>query len=136
MNPTSPPVSADDFRRLAGEVSDMKELMGQMTQALTRLALLEERQQSVTVVTGKILEQVEDIRKSQHGIELRLANYPDIQGRVQRLEEVVRDMHLEQQRDKASVVASLKVTKMFMTGAWAAVLALSGVVAFVLTGGA
>lgn len=135
---TPQPISADDFRRLQGEVSDIKELMGQMTAALTRLALLEERQQSVTTTATKILDQIEGIRASQHNIELRLANYTDLQGRVERLESTVREIHLEQEREKSFVVASFRTTKLFIGGTWAVLLALGGVIGFAtkLYGGA
>lgn len=109
----------DDFRQLRAEVADMKTLMGRMTDALTRLALLEERQQAVSGVTSKILEQVESIRASQHEAEIRFASYGDVVKRVERVEQAFRDLHIERERDKAS----LRTVAWLARGAWALIAA-------------
>lgn len=111
-------VHPDDIRRLQGEVSDIKELMGQLTTAVTRLTVLEERQQNMSGLTAKILDQVEQIRNAQHQTELRFATQGDLQSRIAALELKAREDHLEYQKDKAALAASVKALKLFIGVSW------------------
>jgi DNA repair ATPase RecN len=52
------------------DISDIKNSMGKIAEALTRLAVLEEKHTAVAQVTNRILERIESIERTQHDKEV------------------------------------------------------------------
>lgn len=106
------------------EMSQIRQLFKQMASALTRLALLEERHQIVTVTTSKILEQVETIRTHQHEDDVRHASERSHATRLEALEATVKTMEMAGAAQKASLSTAMLMTKVL----WA-IFGLGGLVA-------
>lgn len=86
---------------LERDMSDMKSLMSKMVDALTRMALLEERQQTVQATTSKTAETVQNIKDQLAASELAFAKTAITPGRIESIERTVREDHIEHERNKA-----------------------------------
>jgi hypothetical protein len=96
-----------EFLQLRSEFSEVKIVLNKVVEALNRLAVFEERQQNVAVLTNKILERVERIEERQHRADIDSAVNASTGNRLQAVEDCVKEMHLDTERHKASF-ATLK----------------------------
>lgn len=94
-------VSHAEFASLRSDVADMKALMARMADAMTRLALLDERQQGFAETNKEILRRIDTMEKNQQQAALQAAAAGDTGSRIKNLEETFREMHIEREKDKA-----------------------------------
>jgi Asp-tRNA(Asn)/Glu-tRNA(Gln) amidotransferase C subunit len=87
--------------QLSTEVSEIKVVLNKVVEAISRLALFEERQDNVAKTTNKILERVERIEERQHRSDIESATNANQGERLKVLENVVKEMHIENERNKA-----------------------------------
>lgn len=101
MSGTEKTVSHAEFHSLVRDVGEMKGLMSQMVEALTRITLLDERQQVVGAFMQKLDERMARMEHRQQ--EAEIANALSQQGasRLTNVEAGFREMHLDRERDKA-----------------------------------
>lgn len=111
---------------LQSEMREMKDVMGKVADALTRLALVEDRQHSVAQTTNRILEQVEALRERQHAGELANTTNGQNAIRIAELDQAVRELHVDNERHKAS----LKTASTLIKAAWAAGVGMAAIVAW------
>jgi Skp family chaperone for outer membrane proteins len=113
-------VSRSEFagfkQELKTELGDMKTLMQRMVDAMTRLAVIDERQQAHTATNEKILERLDGIESRQHQAELDAVKNEGFGGRVVQLENVVREMVVERERDKAVQQGMVRMIKLMWAG--------------------
>jgi hypothetical protein len=123
-------MAGDDNRlvTLERDMSDMKALMQKMVDAITRMALLEERQASVKETTDKILDQINDIREHQAAVELAAARGQVSPSRIEALEGAIRETHVEHERNKARFQTLVWTVR----AAWIGGVAVVGVVAWLV----
>ena len=110
-------VNREELHQLRAEVTDIKVFIRQMSEALTRLTLLEERQQNVTTQTAQILSQIELIRNHQHAVALQTAREGDVPARFEAIDALLAAMTIERAEDKARVGAVSNLVR----GAWAVI---------------
>jgi hypothetical protein len=87
--------------RLESGMEDMKALMQRMVDAMTHLAVIDERQQAMLDNNKEVIGRLERIEVRQHQAELNAASNGDVSGRVKTLEEATRDLHIEREKDMA-----------------------------------
>ena len=114
---------------LEKDVGDMKSLMSKMVDALTRMALIEERQQAMAQTNHRILEQIQDIRDHQAAVDLASARNSVSPDRVAAIELSIREDHLEHERNKARLEAVSWTIKTI----WVAGAAVASAVVWVVT---
>lgn len=90
-----------EIRAIRSDMSEMRQDMSEMAKALTRLALLEERHAAFNTLLTKIAERQEVADQKRHDAELAAARNSDLPTRVEGVERVIREMHIERQEDKA-----------------------------------
>lgn len=108
-------VSAAEFHGLVHEVREMKGLMSQMVEALTRITLLDERQQVVGAFMQKLDERMARAELRQHEAEIANALVKGGASRLTSIEAGFREMHLDRERDKARFQAVVWMVR----GLWA-----------------
>jgi hypothetical protein len=95
------------FKEAAGvesvrqELIDIKQAVSKMADALTRLALLEERYLTFHALLIKIAERQDMAEQKRHEQEVSAARISDIPARVAAVEAEFRVLHIERQEDKA-----------------------------------
>lgn len=103
------------------EIKDIKALMSSMVEAMARITVIEERQHAYSSTAEKVLDRLDEVVKAQHKTELYNATNAGLAGRVEALETVVRETHLENKTNKARFE-----TMVFMVRAIWAVIGLVG----------
>lgn len=86
---------------LKGELNDMKSLLQRMVEAMTRLAIIDERQQAQTASSQRILERLESMEARQHAADVVAAKHGDVPSRVEQLERSVREIVVDREKDKS-----------------------------------
>lgn len=115
-------VNREELHQLRAEVTDIKIFIRQMADALTRLTILEERQQNVTATTNQILTQIDMIRGHQQAVALQTAREGDVPARFEAIDRVLSAMTIERAEEKARVGTVSNLVR----AAWA-VISVSGV---------
>lgn len=100
--PTAPrQIEYHEFTGLKQDVTDMKSLMSRMVETMSRITVIEERQHAASEATNKALERMEQITERQHAYELANAGNTSVVSQVGRIETVIRELHVESERNKA-----------------------------------
>ena len=94
-------VTPAELHNLVRDVREMRGLMSQIADAITRITLLDERQQVVSAFMQKLDERM--ARMEHRHQETEIANALARQGasRLTNVEASFREMHLDRERDKA-----------------------------------
>jgi hypothetical protein len=108
-------VSSTEFNALAREVGDMKGLMSQMVDALTRITVIDERQQVVGVFMQKLDDRMARMEQRQHEAEVLNATAQGGAQRLTAIEAGFRELHIDRERDKARFQAVVWMVR----GLWA-----------------
>ena len=96
-------INQEQLHGMQRDIQDMKSLMGRMVEAMAKIALIEERQQTMAAANQRIADGLEDIVKRQHAQELEHAQHGDIPARVLNIEKGFRELHLDNERNKTRV---------------------------------
>ena len=97
----------------------MKALMSKMVDAVNRISLLDERQQSVSLSIQKIDERVARLEAKQQEAEISRAMNHASGDRLNLIDAGFRELHIERERDKARVQTIIWMIR----GLWATVAA-------------
>ncbi len=90
-----------EFSTLQKDMTDMKSLMARMVEAMGRITVIEERQHVMAQATSKSLDRIEEITERLHQNEVANALQNSISSRVVQIETVFRELHIENERNKA-----------------------------------
>lgn len=115
-------VDYHEFSAVRQDLTDMKALMGRMVEAMSRIALIEERQNTQAAKADQHYERLESVMNKLHEHEVLAATNTGVGGRLKDVEVAVRELHVESERNKAR----------FQAIVWL----IGGVWAFVAGGGA
>jgi hypothetical protein len=96
-------VGYEEFHKLAGDVGEVKLLMVKMVEALARISLLDERQQTVSTFMQKLDARMERMEARQHDAEIKSALAGGGFGRLEALETGWREIYIDRERDKARI---------------------------------
>ena len=94
------------------DIQDVKFLMARMVEAMGKIAMIEERQHSMATANTRIADRLEEIMRRQHEQDLVHAQQGDVPGRLKNIEAGFRELHLDNERNKARVQ-----TMMWIAGA-------------------
>lgn len=86
---------------LTRDMSEMKELMSRLVDAVNRIAILDERQNTTATMLAKLDEKTIRMEIRQQESEIHRAVSQASQERMTAMDAVVREMHVERERDKA-----------------------------------
>lgn len=86
---------------LTRDMSEMKELMSRLVDAVNRISILDERQNVTTTMLAKLDEKTMRMEIRQQESEIHRAVSQASQERMTAMDAVVREMHVERERDKA-----------------------------------
>lgn len=104
----------DQLVNMQRDIQDVKSLMGRMVEAMGKIALIEERQQSMAQANTRIADRLDDIMRRQHEQDLVQAQQGDMPNRVKNIETGFRELHLDNERNKARFQTMIWVA----AGAW------------------
>lgn len=113
-------VTRAEFTVIERELGDMKSLMQRMVDAMTRLALLDERQQGMFDTSKEILKRIAGIEQRQHNAELTAAHNGDMAGRLKVLESAFKELHTERVTERASFKTAVWMVRAMWLGVPAA----------------
>lgn len=122
------PAEIDNLR---ADINDMKSLMGRMVEAMTHLALIDDRQKAMSALNDKLVGRLEAMEQRQNRADIAAALAGDTSGRLLIVEKAIRDSHIEMEQFKASMKTGAFIGKVI----WAVVgssLAAAVVTAFFL----
>ena len=94
-------ISYQEFQSLNRDIGEMKSLMSQIADAITRITLLDERQQVVGAFMQKLDERMARMEHRQQETEIANALAQQGASRLTNVEAGFREMHLDRERDKA-----------------------------------
>lgn len=117
MTTDSQQVQYHEFSALKQDITDMKSLMSRMVEALSRISVIEERQNQFAATAGEALKRMEYIAQKQHQNDIANAIHVNMAARVDLLEAAVRESHVENERHKARFDTAIWMIR----GLWAAV---------------
>lgn len=100
-NHTERKVDYHDFHALRQDVLDMKSLMARMVEAMGRISVIEDRQHATAQALNKLVERMEQIVSRQHQQELDAVATQGLATRVEAIERLHREIHIENERQKA-----------------------------------
>jgi len=109
-------VTRAEFSSLEGQLGDIKALLGRMVDAMSKLAIIDERQAGFNDTSREILRRLSSIEERQHQADIEAAKNGDTGGRLERLENAVRDMHVEREKDKATQEGMVKMVRWMWVG--------------------
>lgn len=95
------PVSYHEFASLVQDVNDMKSLMSMMVDALNRIAVIDERQQTSIGMMQKLDERLGRTEDRQREADIARAVGQAASSRLDAIEKVIAELHVERERDKA-----------------------------------
>lgn len=95
------PVSYQEFASLVQDVNDMKSLMSMMVDALNRIAVIDERQQTSIGMMQKLDERLGRTEDRQREADIARAVGQAASSRLDAIEKVIAELHVERERDKA-----------------------------------
>lgn len=94
-------ISYGEFQSLTREVSEMKELLSKMVDAINRISVLDERQNHSSMTLRSLDERTSRMEKRQQESEIHRALDQANHDRMSAMDMAVREMHIERERDKA-----------------------------------
>lgn len=112
-------IQQHEIHALAQDVSEMKSLMSKMVDAISRIGLLDERQQTVTAALQKLDERTVRIEDRQREAEIARALSQAGTDRLNLIDAGFRELHIERERDKARFQTVIWMIR----GLWATVTA-------------
>lgn len=127
MTQTKDTISYQEFQSLNSDIGEMKRLMSQMAEAISRISLLDERQQQVAGFMQRLDDRIARMESRQHESEIASAVNQVNGSRLASIEAGFRDVHLERERDKAR----FQTVVWMVRGLWA--IAASGVVGAIIS---
>lgn len=128
-------VNPAEFHGLVRDVGEMKSLMSQIADAITRITVLDERQQVVTGYMQKLDDRMERMELRQHKADVDNALVQGNANRLASMEAGFREMYLDRERDKARFHAVVWMVRALWAVSGAGVLAMAGVLFRMTTGG-
>lgn len=121
-------ISYQEFQGLNRDINEMKGLMSQMVEAISRISLLDERQQVVAHSLQKLDERMARMETKQQDAEIARALSQASSDRLNIIDLGFRELHIERERDKARFQTVIWMIR----GLWATVTAGGLSVAFKL----
>ena len=112
-------ITYHEFKSLSRDMGEMKALMSKMVDAVNRISLLDERQQSVSLSIQKIDERTARLEAKQQEAEISRAMSHASGDRLNLIDAGFRELHIERERDKARVQTIIWMIR----GLWATVTA-------------
>jgi hypothetical protein len=112
-------ISYQEFRALNRDIGEMKTLMSKMVDAISRISLLDERQQSVTLALQKLDERMARMESKQQEADIARALSQASADRLNLIDMGFRELHIERERDKARFQTVIWMIR----GLWATVTA-------------
>lgn len=125
-------ISYQEFQSLNRDIGEMKSLMSQMVEAISRISLLDERQQVVAQALQKLDERMARMESKQQDADIARALSQASSDRLNLIDMGFRELHIERERDKARFQTVIWMIR----GLWATVTAGGLGVAAKLWGGA
>lgn len=125
-------ISYQEFQSLNRDIGEMKSLMSQMVEAISRISLLDERQQVVAQALQKLDERMARMEGKQQDADIARALSQASSDRLNLIDMGFRELHIERERDKARFQTVIWMIR----GLWATVTAGGLGVAVKLWGGA
>lgn len=125
-------ISYQEFQSLNRDIGEMKSLMSQMVEAISRISLLDERQQVVAQALQKLDERMARMEGKQQDADIARALSQASSDRLNLIDMGFRELHIERERDKARFQTVIWMIR----GLWATVTAGGLGVAAKLWGGA
>lgn len=119
MNAQEKNISYQEFHTLTQDMSDMKTLMSKMVEAINKIGLLDERQQTVTHVLQKLDERMARMESKQQEADIARALNQASADRLNLIDSGFRELHIERERDKARFQTVIWMIR----GLWATVTA-------------
>ena len=112
-------ITYHEFKSLSRDMGEMKVLMSKMVDAVNRISLLDERQQSVSLSIQKIDERTARLEAKQQEAEISRAMNHASGDRLNLIDAGFCELHIERERDKARVQTIIWMIR----GLWATVAA-------------
>lgn len=119
MNAQEKNISYQEFHTLTQDMSEVKTLMSKMVEAINKIALLDERQQTVTHVLQKLDERMARMESKQQEADIARALNQASADRLNLIDSGFRELHIERERDKARFQTVIWMIR----GLWATVTA-------------
>jgi hypothetical protein len=113
-----------DFIELKKDMTDMKTLMARMVDTLSRIAVIEDRQQAMSQSTDRVLKRLEAIAEKQHQYELSNVTSHNIIGRVDRNEADIKLLNEKQSEAQASFKTAIWIGR----AAWVGIASIGGLI--------
>jgi hypothetical protein len=111
-----------DFVELKKDMTDMKTLMARMVDTLSRIAVIEDRQQAMSQSTEMVLKRLEAIAEKQHQYELGNVTSHNIVGRGDRNESDIKALTEKQSQAQASFKTAIWLGR----AAWVGIASIGG----------
>lgn len=112
---TDKPVNHTEFQSLVQDVGEVKTILARVAEAINRISLLDERQQTVTAFMQKLDERMGRMESRQHEADIAHAVSRMSTSRIEAVETGFRELHIERERDKARFQAVVWMVR----GLWA-----------------
>ena len=110
-------ITYGEFNSLKRDMTDMKSLMSRMVETMGRISIIEERQHNHALISEKILSRVDEVTSRQHQADIFNATNMSASSRTEVLELAVREMHVENERQKTRISTIVWMVR----GAWGAI---------------
>lgn len=104
-------LNQEQFVSMRDDIADIKSSMGKIAEALTRLAVLEEKHTSVAQATNKILERIERIERTQHESEISKETFSRLFTAIETGQTQLNALQLNYATDKAKQEGVVKTIK-------------------------
>jgi uncharacterized coiled-coil DUF342 family protein len=132
----SVPIQNSDLASVKEDMADLKASVRQIAEAVTKLAVLEDRQQHQMILVEKTLNRLGEMEDKQHAIELRLASSQLSHERLINVERSMNDIATKLAAYEMAGKVAGKTSLLGLKGLWAVFGgAVTGFVAWVLSGG-
>lgn len=112
-------ISYQELQSLNRDIGEMKKLMSQMVEAISRISLLDERQQVVAQALQKLDERMARMESKQQDADIARALSQASSDRLNLIDMGFRELHIERERDKARFQTVIWMIR----GLWATVTA-------------
>jgi Flp pilus assembly protein TadB len=121
-------VDSGELFHLRNDVNEMKIVLAKVADGINQLAVLGDRQATLTNTTNKILERIERIEERQHQADIDKASNASFSSRLAAVEDVVKEMHIDGERNKARISTATWLARVM----WAVIAACGGGVVWLL----
>lgn len=92
MSDYTPGMELGDLKAIKEDMADVKASLQRISEALTKLAVLEDRQSGQTTAIERLVTRIETVEQKQHGMELRFATAVASAEHMARVESRVNDL--------------------------------------------